>query len=163
MTGVQTCALPILARAYVKRTEVLFLRAEGALRGWNMGGTAAELYERGIRLAFEENNVTDELTIQNYLNTETAKDVDYTDPYAPGNSIKGRITVGVKWDESDSNEVKLEKLITQKYVAIFPQGAEAWTTFRRTGYPRLFPVKLNNMPGVEIGRASCRERVYVLV
>ena len=100
-------------------------------------------------MAIEESGITYEITIQNYLNLEKAKDVDYTDPYAPGNSIKGRMTIGVKWDESDSKEVKLEKLITQKYVAIFPQGAEAWTTFRRTGYPRLFPVKLNNMPGVD--------------
>ena len=144
-----TSVVERMCKAYLKRTEVIFLRAEGALRGWNMGGTASEFYERGIRLAFEESGITDEITIQNYLNLEKAKDVDYTDPYAPGNSIKGRMTIGVKWDESDSNEVKLEKLITQKYVAIFPQGAEAWTTFRRTGYPRLFPVKLNNMPGVD--------------
>ena len=53
--------------------------------------------------------------------------------------------VGVKWDASDSKEVMLEKIITQKYIANFPMSAEAWTTFRRTGYPRIFPVDVNNM------------------
>ena len=47
--------------------------------------------------------------------------------------------MGVAWDDDDANEVKLEKIITQKYIANFPMSAEAWTTFRRTGYPRLFP------------------------
>lgn len=28
-------------------------------------------------------------------------------------------------------------------------GAEAWANFRRTGYPRLFPVKINNMTNVD--------------
>ncbi len=138
-----------MPRNYLKRTEVLFLRAEGALRGWNMGGTAQEFYERGIRLAFNENNITDELLISSYLNKETIGKQDLIDPYSAGNGIKGRVTAGVKWSDSDDNELKLEKIITQKYIAIFPQSAEAWTTFRRTGYPRLFPVKLNNMPKVD--------------
>ncbi|MEG0950119.1 MAG: SusD/RagB family nutrient-binding outer membrane lipoprotein [Bacteroidales bacterium] len=138
-----------MPKNYLKRTEVLFLRAEGALRGWSMGGTAKEFYERGIKLAFAENGMTDTEAINKYLNRETVKVVDYTDPYSAGNSIKGRVTVGVKWNDGDTDEVKLEKIITQKYIANFPMGAEAWTTFRRTGYPRLFPVKLNNMPGVD--------------
>ena len=139
----------MMPKAYMKRTEMLFLRAEGALRGWSMGGSAQELYERGIRLAFSENGFNDESAIQKYLAIEKAKVVDYMDPYSGGNSIKGRVTVGVKWDDSNSKEELLEKIITQKYIANFPMGAEAWTTFRRTGYPRLFPVKLNNMPGVD--------------
>lgn len=144
-----TDAVRMMPKNYLKRTEVLFLRAEGALRGWNMGGNAQELYERGIRLAFSENGVTDESTIKAYLNKVAVKVVDYTDPYASGNSIKGRVTAGVKWNEADGDELKLEKIITQKYIANFPMGSEAWTTFRRTGYPRLFPVKLNNMSGVD--------------
>ncbi len=138
-----------MPKTYFKRVEAIFLRAEGALRGWNMGGSAQQFYEQGIRLAFTENEIDDESTISEYINRKTVKVVDYTDYYASGNSIKGRVTVGVKWDNDDTNEVKLEKIITQKYIANFPMGAEAWTTFRRTGYPRLFPVKLNNMEGVD--------------
>ena len=36
----------------MKMSEVDFLRAEGAVRGWNMGGSAQEFYERGIRYAY---------------------------------------------------------------------------------------------------------------
>ena len=43
------------------------------------------------------------------------------------------------WNSADSKETKLEKLITQKWIAIFPDGQETWVDFRRTGYPRLFP------------------------
>jgi hypothetical protein len=30
---------------------------------------------------------------------------------------------------------------------MFPDGQEAWSEFRRTGYPRLFPVIVNNSGG----------------
>ena len=40
---------------WMNAAEVAFLRAEGALRGWNMGAESAEdCYEQGIRLSFEE-------------------------------------------------------------------------------------------------------------
>ncbi len=131
---------------FFKRTESLFLMAEGALRDWNTRGrTAQELYEAGIRLCFQENGITDESVITQYLEQTEVNDVDYVDPYNGENNIAGRVNVCVKWNESDDNEVKLEKIITQKYIANFPMSAEAWTTFRRTGYPRLFPVKVNNL------------------
>src|SRR6185437_15908337 len=34
---------------WMSAAEMHFLRAEGALRGWNMGGTAQSLYETGIQ------------------------------------------------------------------------------------------------------------------
>ena len=48
--------------------------------------------------------------------------------------------IGVKWSEGDSQETKLEKIITQKYIALFPLSTEAWAEMRRTGYPKVFPV-----------------------
>ncbi len=133
---------------WIKRTEMIFIMAEGALRGWSMGASAEELYERGVRLSFAENGLSSD-EADEYLERTKVENIDYVDPYNPENNIKGRITVGVKWDDSDSNEVKLEKIITQKYIAVFPCSAPTWTTFRRTGYPRLFPVYLNNWPGVD--------------
>lgn len=126
---------------YFKVIENLFLRAEGALRGWDMKGTAQNFYEQGIRKVFEENGLA--ASYSAYIaktEKEVRTDIDYIDYYVDKNSIAGRVTVGVAWNEDDSNELKLEKIITQKYIANFPMGAEAWTTFRRTGYPRLFPV-----------------------
>lgn len=126
-----------MARNYFKVVEVLFLKAEGALRGWNMGGTAQNFYEQGIKRSFDDNKVQG---YETYIEREAVEDINYEDYFVPEFGIKGRVQVGVKWNEADNNEIKLEKIITQKYIANFPMGAEAWTTFRRTGYPRLFPV-----------------------
>jgi hypothetical protein len=30
---------------------------------------------------------------------------------------------------------------------MYPEGQEAWSEFRRTGYPKLFPVVVNNSNG----------------
>lgn len=133
---------------FFKRTEATFLRAEGALRGWNMGGTAKELYEEGIRLNMKQWGIAD-ADIEKYLAQDELPTVEYRDYYVRSNDLPGRVSVGVKWNESDSPELKLEKLITQKWIAIWPCGAEAWTTYRRTGYPRLFPPKFNNMRNVD--------------
>lgn len=46
-----------------------------------------------------------------------------------------------------SFEEKLERIITQKWIALYPDGQEAWTEFRRTNYPKIFPVKVNNSGG----------------
>ena len=51
------------------------------------------------------------------------------------------------WDEEASRETKLEKIITQKWIACYPEGCEAWAEQRRTGYPRLFPVLVNKSNG----------------
>ena len=48
--------------------------------------------------------------------------------------------IGVKWNDGDAFDTKLEKIITQKYIASFPYSWEAWVDLRRTGYPKLFPV-----------------------
>ncbi len=137
-----------MKQPFFKRTEATFLRAEGALRGWNMGGTPAELYEAGIRLSLSEWDI-DAADIDKYLAQEDCDVVDYRDYYNRNNDIAGRVSIGVKWNDADTKELMLEKIITQKWIANFPMGAEAWTTYRRTGYPRLFPVKINNMKNVD--------------
>lgn len=141
--AVLTDKYKFMHQPFLKRVECLFLRAEGALRGWSMGGTAKDFYEAGIRLAFEENGITDQSVIDEYINRTEVKDVNYTDPFNGIHNIEGRVKVDVKWNEADIDELKLEKIITQKYIANFPMSGEAWTTFRRTGYPRLFPVYSN--------------------
>ena len=107
-----------------------------------MGGTAQSFYEQGIKKSFIENGLTsgDYETYIAKTDKDVLTDVDYVDYYVNKYSIKGRVTIGVAWNDDDTKEKKLERIITQKYIANFPMGAEAWTTFRRTGYPRLFPV-----------------------
>ena len=128
-----------------KCAEVDFLRAEGALRGWEMKGTAEELYKKGIEnsmLLEPYDTKADELSarLQAYLMVESPVEVVYKDPTGKTPNETTRTKIGVKWNEADDREVKLEKIITQKYIALFPNAFEAWTEMRRTGYPKLFPV-----------------------
>lgn len=125
--------------------EVSFLRAEGVLRGWNMGGkTAQQLYEDGMRLSFEYWKVGS----SDAYAQGTTQPTDYLDPKVPQYNIAAVSKVTVKWDGGASNEVKLEKIITQKWIAMFPDGQEAWSEFRRTGYPKQFPMAVNNSAGI---------------
>ena len=53
----------------------------------------------------------------------------------------------VAWDDAASDEAKQERIITQKWIANWMLGNEAWADHRRTGYPRL-------MPATEAGNKS---------
>lgn len=128
----------------MKVSEVNFLRAEGALRGWNMGGTAQSFYEQGIRTAYLEdrNSPRKEYVnyVDDYLKVDASKGIPYVDPQGLTPDMPSVTKIGVKWNEGDSKETKLEKIITQKYIASFPYSYESWVDLRRTGYPKLFPI-----------------------
>ena len=128
----------------MKVSEVNFLRAEGALRGWNMGGTAQSFYEQGIRTAYlEDRNFPIKKYVNyvdDYLNVDAPKGIVYVDPQGLTPDMTSVTKIGVKWNEGDSKETKLEKIITQKYIASFPYSYESWVDLRRTGYPKLFPI-----------------------
>lgn len=139
-------AKPLIAEfsptVWMKASEISFLLAEAALVGYNTsrGKTTKEYYEQGIRLSFEENQITEGL--DTYLNG-TSGPASFTDSKQPQYSAVAPATVTVKWVEEDNEERKLEKIIVQKYLAIFPDGVEAWSEWRRTGYPRLLPPHTN--------------------
>ena len=119
--------------------EVWFLRAEAALRGWT-SEEESDCYENGVTVSFQQHNVTQ---VDEYLNSDKVAS-DFIDVYDPENNIEARCLVSPRWIEEADDEVKLEKIITQKWLAIFPEGCEAWAEQRRTGYLRLFPVRFNN-------------------
>ncbi len=131
---------------WMSAAEMYFLRAEGALRGWNMGGTAQSLYETGIQTSFTQWGAGSAAA---YIADSVDKAAAYTDPSVNGNSIStGLSTVTVHWKATDAMETQLERIITQKWIATYPDGQEAWTEFRRTGYPKIFPVAVNNSGGL---------------
>ena len=136
-----TATSPLLV---MNAAEVAFLKAEGALRGWTMDGTPQALYEQGIRLSMEQHNVHS-IVISAYIASATNKPANYTGPDSE-TSIAAVSTITIKWDDDASFEQKLERIITQKWLANFTLGFEAWSEYRRTGYPKLFPT-VNNMSG----------------
>ena len=58
-------------------------------------------------------------------------------------------SVSPKWNAGAGDEEKLERIITQKWIAMFPNGQEAWSEFRRTGYPKVIPI-VNNLSGGKV-------------
>ncbi|WP_281615510.1 RagB/SusD family nutrient uptake outer membrane protein [Flammeovirga sp. SubArs3] len=137
--------------------EVYFLRAEAALKGWNVGGTAQALYEEGVRQSFTQHGIADQADA--YLADDTSVPADYVDvsdaTYGTDYSIEAASDVTIKYDASRA----LEQIITQKWIAMFPEGMEAWAEYRRTGFPHIFPVKYNKSNGdVPAGEAIKRLR-----
>lgn len=129
---------------WMNAAEVAFLRAEGALRGWNMGGSAKDFYETGIRLSFEEWGASG---AEAYLADNTLTPAAFTDNVA-SNGSPAPSNVTIAWKESDNTEQKLEKIATQKWIALFPNGVEAWAEYRRLHYPGLVPPVNNYSNGV---------------
>lgn len=128
---------------WMTAAESFFLRAEGALRGWTMGGTAQSFYEQGVRVSFEENSAG---SADAYLANRVSTPVRFEDNVGSDNySFSSRITPA--WDESADFEGKLERIITQKWIAMYPDGPEGWSEYRRTGYPELIPVVRNGSNG----------------
>ncbi|MBS1564115.1 MAG: SusD/RagB family nutrient-binding outer membrane lipoprotein [Bacteroidetes bacterium] len=130
--------------------EAWFLKAEAALRGWTGAGSIQTNYENGIKASFAQYG----LDATSYIADATSKPQPYTDPKAitagqndiiAGSPYLGTLTI--KWDPAATSDQQLERIITQKWLAMYPDGQEAWTEFRRTGYPKLFPVVINNSGG----------------
>ncbi|MGP1421923.1 MAG: SusD/RagB family nutrient-binding outer membrane lipoprotein [Tannerella sp.] len=140
--------LPIM-----KRAESYFLRAEGALRGWAMKGTAEDFYKEGVRVSFDDYKVSADYNA--YIEGTTLA-ADYVDPHNPALNMKGMNDVPVKFMTDGTNEQKLQQIITQKWIAGFPEGLNAWSEYRRTGYPKLFPIVNNRSKYPELTTLGIR-------
>lgn len=91
--------------------EVLFTYAEAAARGW-IDADASSLYEQAITASLQQQGITDNTVIAQYL----ARD-------------------GVKYDAAHW----YESIGWQKWIAYYGQGPDAFTDWRRLGYPDLKP------------------------
>jgi hypothetical protein len=121
--------------------EAYFLRAEGALNGWNMGGAAGDLYNSGITMALKTWNITNATTINNYINGTSL-------PIAPGGYFHTPALTDIPVKFSSDPSKQLEQIMTQKWLAIFPDGFEAWAEMRRTGFPKMYPLIHSENPDV---------------
>ena len=110
--------------------EVCQLKAEAALAGWNGAGSAQQNYEDGIRASLADE--------RSFLSDAKLSDTSLDDTY---------ITTGdVAW--SSDPDKQLEQIITQKWLALYPSGVEAWAEVRRTGYPEMIPVMHSEDPNI---------------
>lgn len=107
--------------------QVQLARAEARQRGWvTTGPTVAELYKSGIEASWNEWGLSFTQTqLDNYLlNANVA------------------LTAGTE----------LQKIATQRWLATYPDGLQAWFEWRRTGYPVLTPTPHATNTGGQIPR-----------
>lgn len=141
----------------MKASESYFLRAEAALRGWNMGGTAKDFYEEGVRVAFKESGADG---ADAYLSDSKSQPAAYVDNTGNSDDYEQPSTITVSWDDAASFETNLERIITQKWIANWPISPEAWAEYRRTGYPKIIPVVRNLSGGAIDTKLGIRRMPY---
>jgi hypothetical protein len=130
-------------QTYIAAAETNFLLAEAKLRGWQAGSKSVqEYYEDGVKASFA---LWGAGGVDAYLQDDISIPIDYNDPKAEGdvNDFVNRINITIKWDEAATQEEKLERIITQKWIAGYPNSFEPWADHRRTGYP-LLPFNYKN-------------------
>lgn len=92
--------------------ECCFLMAEAIHKGW-ISGDVWQYYNKGIVASFEHYGIQNADIQDSYLFSE----------HVIFNTDKA-----------------IQQIITQKYIAIFNDGFEAWAEYRRTGFPKLQPI-----------------------
>lgn len=107
--------------------QVLFVRAEGVLKGL-AAGDAAQLYNDGIRASMEQWGVYTTAAYNSYM-----------------------ATAGIAYTPATG----LQQIITQKWAHQYLNGFEAWSDWRRTGFPVLTPA-----PGAAQGGGIPRRMGY---
>ena len=112
---------PTLIMSYA---EVQFILAEAAIKGWNVGETAQQYYEDGVKQAMEG------LTV-------------FGDKVPAVTAVRNMMLIWrlILLKLHGTEAEKIEQIITQKWIVLLFNGFEAFSEYRRTGYPVLVPVK----------------------
>ena len=137
--------------------EVCFLVAEAAFRGWNVGGaTARTWYENGIRASMKWHDDVTGVFLANYGGSlapevkalvDASRISDATINSYIASTAENTYGTTVLWTNNSGKtflgtqvDGPLSKIITQKYIGIFPDGGwEAWADHRRLHLPVLIP------------------------
>lgn len=114
---------PTLPGVILSHSQVKFLLAEAANRLMITGGQTAafDYYLEGIEASLRFNNIDDN-SITSYLSQPNIAFTTQAD---------GRVKIG-----------------EQNWIALYGQGVEAWTEWRRTGIPALSPVLNAAIPSI---------------
>ena len=121
---------------WMRASEVYFLLAEAALHGFAVGGTAGSLYEKGIEMSFEENGIASS-EVADYMSSGLKPSAYSFHLTNPGVNVDVPAVTEATTAWTGTDEEKFEKIMIQKWIALYPNGQEAWTEYRRTGYPKL--------------------------
>ena len=131
---------------WMRASEVYFLLAEAALHGFAVGGTAESLYEKGIEMSFEENGIASS-EVADYMSSGLKPSAYSFHLTNPSVNVDAPALTHATTEWTGTDEEKLEKIMIQKWIALYPNGQEAWTEYRRTGYPKLHSTITNYSNG----------------
>ncbi len=122
--------------------EAYFLRAEGVLLGWNMGGgTAQDYYNAGIANSMKQWGITDAAAITAYTNSMNV-------PVAPNDFLSSPPVSDAPIKFAADAPTQLKQIAIQKWLALFPDGYEAWADYRRSRTFILYPVANSDNPDI---------------
>jgi Starch-binding associating with outer membrane len=112
---------PELPGFFISNPELKFLMAEAATKGY-ISGNANDYYVEAVTASLKFNGISDP-DISSFLLDNIVLNPNQADA--------------------------LEQIATQNWIALFSQGVESWTEWRRTGFPVLTPAAeadLNEIP-----------------
>lgn len=119
-------------RIVLTYAEACFLMSEAKLKGWAGAGDAKTWYELGIMASMKQFLPTvADAAVTAYTNNNTNL------PATPSGATRPISTLPVSWSANAAEQ--MEQIQIQKWIAIYPDGFEAWANFRRTGFPKLYP------------------------
>ncbi len=95
----------------ITAAHVYLARAEAALLTWT-GENIEEMYEKGIEASWLEYGINNAGSLQNYLDNAEVN-------LGTGEALK--------------------KIATQQWIAFYPNGWQAWSVYRKTGFPVIAP------------------------
>jgi len=116
--GVRFRETPAGFSPFMRYSEVQFILAEAALKGWSTGTTATTAYNNGITASLNENGITDATVISTYINGPK-----------------------VLW------AANVKQIYMQKWLALYKDGHETWAEERRTDFPLLPAASGSPFPG----------------
>jgi len=138
--NLKTVVLLSGAKIIFGTAETNFLLAEAALRGWYSGSITA-LYESGITSAMKQwaiisptDGIISDLQINTYIKYH-------------------------KLNPAGDFSAQMNQIYTEFWLALFPDAQEAFSSYRRTGFPALIPV---NYVGNATGGKIFRRMLYPL-
>ncbi|MEO6917418.1 MAG: SusD/RagB family nutrient-binding outer membrane lipoprotein [Chitinophagaceae bacterium] len=89
----------------MRYSEVLFIYAEAALNGWNVGMTAKDAYEAAVKASFDEYGI------------------------GAGSYLSGPLV------DFNGGTNQRQLIGDQKWCALYPDANQGWAEVRRSGYP----------------------------
>ena len=107
-----------LSWCYSSYSEALFLKAEAALRGW-ISGNAEDLWKQAIKASMDE----------------VATFVTRSGGNKKISEAETNAYIAALPSFGSNKEDQLRSIMIQKWIALYPNSAEAWAEQRRTGYP----------------------------